>query len=106
MGAASDTTTYAHLGPRQGSSYRQFFLKGRKIRAETLYRATVGPEPMTAEEVAADYDVPVDAVREAIHYCETHAALLDEERARDRAAGESLMTPEARAYLQADSPSR
>ena len=67
----SETIDYIHLAPRDGSSYHQFFVKGRNLRAETLYRATVGSEPMTPDDVARDYDVPVEAVREAIHYCAT-----------------------------------
>jgi uncharacterized protein (DUF433 family) len=78
-----DTTDYAHLGPRQGSGYQQAFVKGRNLRAETLYRATVGPEPMTPQDVARDYDVPVEAVREAIHYCLRNAALFQKEREAD-----------------------
>ena len=57
--------SYAHLEPRPGSTYRQLFIKGRKIRAEVIYRETVGREPRTPEEVAADFDIPVQAVREA-----------------------------------------
>jgi uncharacterized protein (DUF433 family) len=81
----SETMIYDHLAPREGSRYRQYFIKGRNLRAETLYRATLGPEPMTPEEVAADYDVPVEAVREALDYCLHHAELLREEREADRA---------------------
>ena len=67
-----ETIPYFHLAPREGSGYRQYFVKGRNLRAETLYRATVGPEPKTPDDVARDYDVPVEAVREAIHYCVQH----------------------------------
>lgn len=74
---------YIHLAPREGSGYRQVFVRGRNLRAETLYRATVGPEPMTPEDVARDYDVPPEAVREAIHYCLRNAALLQAEREAD-----------------------
>jgi uncharacterized protein (DUF433 family) len=73
-------TEYKFLAQRPGSRYKQFFLKERKIRAEVLYRATVGLEPRTAEEVARDFDVPVEAVREAIDYCTRNRALLDQER--------------------------
>lgn len=65
----AETIDYIHLAPREGSVYQQYFVKGRSLRAETLFRATVGPEPMTPDEVAQDYGVPVEAVREAIHYC-------------------------------------
>jgi uncharacterized protein (DUF433 family) len=79
----AETIDYIHLAPREGSVYQQAFVKGRNLRAETLYRATVGPEPMTPEDVARDYDVPVEAVREAIHYCLRNAALLQNEREAD-----------------------
>ena len=72
--------TYQFLEPRSGSNYRQWFLKGRKIRAELLSRATMGPEPRTPEEIAHDYSVSVEAVHEAIHYCLHNEALLRQER--------------------------
>jgi uncharacterized protein (DUF433 family) len=73
-------TTYQCLEQRAGSNYRQLFVRGRSIRAELLYRATLGPEPRTPEEVAADFGVPLAAVHEAIHYCLHHEALLRQER--------------------------
>lgn len=82
---------YQYLEPRARSNYRQLWLKGRHIRAEVLYRHTVGPEPRTPEEVADDYDLPVAAVREAVEYSIRNRALLDAERERAderlRAAG-------------------
>jgi hypothetical protein len=85
----SSTTTepeYRYLAPRPGSNYRQYYLKDRrKIRAEILYRMTVGPEPRTPEQVATDYKVPVEAVREAIEYCVLNEGLLREERDRETA---------------------
>jgi uncharacterized protein (DUF433 family) len=79
----SETTNYAYLAPREGSRYEQYFFKGRNLRAETLYRATIGTDPMTPEEVARDYDVPADAVLEAIHYALQNVALLQKEREQD-----------------------
>ena len=73
-------TTYRFLEPWPGSPYRQLFVRGRKLRAEILYRATIGPEPRTLEEVAHDYNVPVEAVEEAIHYCRHHEEVLHQER--------------------------
>ena len=78
-----EAIVYIHLAPREGSHYQQYFVKGRNLRAETLYRATLGPEPMTADQVARDYDVPVEAVREAIGYCVQNATLLQREREED-----------------------
>jgi uncharacterized protein (DUF433 family) len=81
------TTTepeHRYLAPRPGSTYRQYYLKDRrKIRAEILYRMTVGPEPRTPEQVAIDYNVPIDAVREAIEYSIRNESLLREERDRE-----------------------
>jgi hypothetical protein len=79
----SDQTRYSYSGPREGSRYAQYFLKGWNLRAETLYRATVGVEPMTPQEAASDFDVPVAAMLEAIHYCLHNAELLQREREED-----------------------
>lgn len=74
---------YQYLKPKRGSRYQQLFY-GR-IRAEVLYRETVGSEPLTPEEVAREYDVPVEAVHEAIDYCVKNKDLLDAERACEEA---------------------
>jgi hypothetical protein len=73
-------TTYQFLEPRAESNYRQLFVRGRSLRAETLYRATIGAEPRMPEEVAADFGVPLAAVHEAVHYCLYNEELLRRER--------------------------
>jgi hypothetical protein len=78
------TLDYKYLKPKRGSRYKQLFF-GR-IRAEVLYRETIGPEPLTPSEVAREYDVPVEAVNEAIDYCTKNKELLDAERAREESA--------------------
>ena len=87
----SETKPYRFLEPRPGSNYRQLFLKGKRIRAEVLYRETVGLEPRTPEQVAQDYGVLLEAVLEAIDYSTHHEDLLRQERDRElkriRAAG-------------------
>lgn len=77
---------YQYLKPKPGSNYRQLFVTGR-IRAEVLYRETVGPEPLTPEEVAKEYGLPVEAVVEAVDYClrSDVQQLLVTERARETA---------------------
>jgi uncharacterized protein (DUF433 family) len=74
---------YHYLECRPSSQYHQLWIKGRHIRAEVLYRCTVGAEARTPEEVAQDYDLPVEAVREAINYAVHNHALLQAERARE-----------------------
>jgi uncharacterized protein (DUF433 family) len=79
-----ESAPYKYLQLKTNSNYRQLFV-GR-IRAEILYRETVGREPLTPEEVADQYIVPVEAVYEAIDYCIKNHQLLDEERAREEAS--------------------
>lgn len=74
---------YKYLQPKVGSRYQQLAVNGR-IRAEILYRETLGPEALTPEQVAKEYNLPVEAVREAIQYCEQNRDLLDAERAREQ----------------------
>ena len=86
----SEQVLYKYLCPKRGSSYRQLYVNGR-IRAEVIYRETVGLEPLAPEEVAREYSIPVEAVHEAIDYCIKNKELLDAERAeearRDKASG-------------------
>ncbi len=79
-----ERVAYQYLKPKPGSNYCQLFVNGR-IRAEILYRETVGVEPLTPDEVAREYGLPVEAVLEAIDYCTRHQDLLDAERAREAA---------------------
>jgi len=67
---------YKHLEHRPCSAYRQMFVKGRKLRAWFLYDETRGDEPMTPEEIAADYDLPLEVVLEAIDYCKNNLELI------------------------------
>src|SRR5262245_58056280 len=89
----AERVEYKYLKPKPGSNYRQLFVNGR-IRAEVLFRETVGPEPLSSPEVAKEYGLPVEAVLEAIDYCLHNQELLEEERAREaariKAAGRDL----------------
>lgn len=81
----SKDRNYQYLTTKHGgSNYRQLFVNGR-IRAEVLYRETMGREPLTPTDVAREYDLPVEAVLEAIDYCRENEALLNEERSREEA---------------------
>ncbi|MCI0640371.1 MAG: hypothetical protein L0Y72_22550 [Gemmataceae bacterium] len=74
---------YPQLERRPDSNYKQLFVKGRKLRAEVLYRHTVGLEPRTPEQVAKDFDLPLETVLEAIRYCVENEDLLRQERDRE-----------------------
>lgn len=82
----AEQTEYKYLQPKRGgSNYRQLFVNGR-IRAEVLYRETVGREPLSPEEVAREYNLPVEAVLEAIDYCVKNQKILDADRAMEEAS--------------------
>jgi len=79
---------WVYLAPNPKSAYKQLFVKGTRIRAEVVYGMTVdGSEPLTPEQVAAEFSLPMEAVREAIAYCESNPP----EVAQDHAAEEALM---------------
>jgi uncharacterized protein (DUF433 family) len=99
----STTFSYKFLEPRPKSSYRQLFIKGTRIRAELVYRAHINvEEPMTPEEVAADYGVPLSAVREAIKYCRSNPPEIAADLAREEAlmAARGQLDPDYRRHPQ------
>src|SRR6266436_5712850 len=85
---STNSKVYKYLVRKPKSVYKQLFIKQRWISARTLYGMYAREEsPMTPEEIAADYDLPLEAVQEAIAYCESNPAEL----ASDYAAEEALM---------------
>jgi uncharacterized protein (DUF433 family) len=74
---------FRYIGPRPGSSYCQHFLNGSRTRAETIYRYVIGPDAQSPEQVAADCNLPIEAVYECIRYCERNADLVRAEATAD-----------------------
>jgi uncharacterized protein (DUF433 family) len=82
----STSTTYKYLEPNPRSSYRQLFIKGTRLRARVLYgHYKSAEEPRTIEEIAADYNLPVEAVREAIAYCDSKPPEIELDQRREDA---------------------
>src|SRR3954447_22920412 len=81
--ASKTPTQYQHLESRPGSNYRQLFLKGRRIRAAVVDEAIHGPDPRTPEDFARDYQVPLEAVLEALDYVARNRSLIEHERDRE-----------------------
>jgi len=80
MNARRRTKTWRYLTRDRYSAYRQLFVKGRRIRATSLYDLTTDPdEPLTPAQAAKQYDLPVAAVREAIAYCRSNPPELEED---------------------------
>jgi uncharacterized protein (DUF433 family) len=73
-------TQWKYLAPNPKSAYKQLFVKGTRIRAEVVYREAMSPGPRTPEEIAADYQLPLEAVKEAIAYCASNPPEIDEDR--------------------------
>ena len=80
-------TQWKHLEPHPQSYYKQLFVKGTRIRAEVIYGLLVDgdpPDPTTPEEIAEGMNVSVEAVREAIAYCEADPPEIEEDHRRER----------------------
>ncbi|MEX2140815.1 MAG: DUF433 domain-containing protein [Pirellulales bacterium] len=89
--STKSSTQWQYLEHDPKSSYKQLSIKGRRIRARTLYGSYMSEEePRTFEEVAQDYDLPIEAVREAIAYCQTDPPEIHEDFAREEALMEAL----------------
>src|SRR5258708_35962522 len=85
-----ELTNWIHLARKPGSSYKQLFVKGRGIAARTLYgRYLSETSPMTPEEIAVDYDLPLEVVKEAIAYCETNPPEIQQDWEAEEALAEA-----------------
>jgi uncharacterized protein (DUF433 family) len=83
-------TAWKYLEPHPGSNYRQLFIKGTGLRARIIYGELDEEEPWTAEDIAADYGLPLEAVKEAIAYCESNPPEIEEDFRREEALAEAM----------------
>jgi uncharacterized protein (DUF433 family) len=84
---------YRHLAPDPRSSYKQLRIKGRRIFARTIYGQHVNHEdPRTIEELAGDFELPIEAVKEAIAYCRSNPPEIEEDFRIDQALAEASGT--------------
>lgn len=87
---ASVSMQYKFLEPNPRSNYKQLFVRGTRIMARMLYGQYMSEEePQTVEEIAANYGLPVEAVQEAIAYCDTDPIEIREDFAREEAIMEA-----------------
>lgn len=73
---------------------RQLWLKGRNLTAGDLAR-TASVEGWTAEEAARQFELPIDAVIEAVRYAETASDLIEAEAAENRIVAQRFERPRA-----------
>ncbi len=62
---------------------RQLYVKGRRLRAFDVW-VDMQTNQRTAQEVAADWDLPLEAIHEIQRYCQSHQDLLALEAAEER----------------------
>jgi uncharacterized protein (DUF433 family) len=92
---STTATQYAYLAPNPKSSYRQLFVKGTRIRARILYGRHMCEDRCTVEQIAEDFQLPIEAVREAIAYCESDPPEIREDwqREEERIAASPSIRP-------------
>lgn len=77
--------SWSYLEPRVESWRKQLYIKDRKLPASVVWSSML-TESMTPEETADNWDLPIEAVHEAIRYCETHKELLTQEAEAERSS--------------------
>ena len=83
-------TIYPYLEHRPQSAYRQLFIRGTRIRARVIYGLYMSSDdPWTPEFIAEQYSLPLEAVKEAIAYCQTNPLEIEEDCRREEALMEA-----------------
>jgi uncharacterized protein (DUF433 family) len=86
MSAKNRYEQWLYLAPKPGSAYRQLFIKGTRIMARILYGMYVSEEePRTPEDIGAAFGLPVEAVQEAIAYCQSNPPEIQQDWEREEA---------------------
>ena len=82
--APETASTPAHTGPwhhleaRPHPWRRQLYVKGRRLRAFSVWSNMIANH-LTAEEIAQSRDLPIEAVHECVQYCEENLQMLADE---------------------------
>lgn len=76
-------TQWQYLEKRPHPWREQLYFKGRKLKAFGVWMDMIVNQE-TPEEAAFNWDLPLEAVLEAIEYCETHRELLKREAEEER----------------------
>jgi hypothetical protein len=74
---------WSYLVARPHPWRRQLFVKGRKLRASTVW-VDMQANEMSPEEAADNWHLPVEAIEEISRYCAGHRALLEMEAEEER----------------------
>ncbi|MGH2371778.1 MAG: hypothetical protein ACRDI2_26700, partial [Chloroflexota bacterium] len=71
---------------------RQLYIKGRNMTVDHLVTG-IRANKLTLEEAADDYDLPAEAIQEALLYFERHQDLIDQDWRDELAFMESQGLP-------------
>jgi hypothetical protein len=66
---------WQYLVSRPHAWRKQLYLKGRKLLASIVWQDMISNQ-MSLEEAAENWDLPLAAIHEVIHYCESHQELI------------------------------
>ena len=83
MTVNTSRTQWQFLEPCSSSWRKQLYFKGRKLTAFTVWSDMIVNED-TLGETAANWDLPTEAIKEAIEYCENNRELLKSEAEEER----------------------
>jgi uncharacterized protein (DUF433 family) len=80
----STSIIWQYLAPNPNSCYKQLFAKGTRFRARVLYGLFMSADgPMPPAEIAAEFNLPLAAVQEAIAYCQCNPPEIAQDFARE-----------------------
>lgn len=79
----TDEPAYQYLESRPDKHARELFLRGRGIRASTIWHDRFVSQ-CAPERIAADRDLPLAAVYEALDYCQRHWETICAEKQQER----------------------
>jgi len=74
---------WRHLVRRQHPWRQQLYVKGRNLTARQLVGG-IKANQLDEQQAAANYDLPIEAIREALHYVEQNTELLEAEAEIER----------------------
>jgi uncharacterized protein (DUF433 family) len=74
---------YRYLVAREHAWRRQLYIQGRNLTVGQLI-ANMRADQLLPEQAAERYDLPLEAIKEALAYYQTHRELIDAEAAADK----------------------
>lgn len=83
IGAAMTATKWQYLESRPSSWRQQLYFKGRKLTAFAVWSDMIVNDE-TPQEAAINWDLPLDAINEAIEYCSNNLELINKEALEER----------------------